>query len=50
MPALAAAKHWDGIPSLWSVAILIRPWMGPPAADANHSAIAEWVCSRVCVN
>ncbi len=25
MPALAAAKHWEGMPSLWSVAILIRP-------------------------
>lgn len=25
IPALAAAKHWEGMPSLWSVAILIKP-------------------------
>ena len=34
-PALVAAKHWEGMPSLWSVAILISPWMGPPTCTAQ---------------
>ena len=35
MPALAAAKLWEEMPSLWSVAILTSPWMGPPMCTAQ---------------
>lgn len=49
IPALAAAKHWDGMPSLWSVAILIKPWIGPPTSTEPLSSLCctTWITCNI---